>query len=540
MQEAPRVLVVDDEPKICEFLEALLHQEGYLVDRALSGAAALKKLGDSQYNLVISDVKMPGMDGFELARHVKKLNEDVPLIMMTGYSTLRTAVQALREGVDDYVTKPFKIGEMRRAVCTVLEKARLSVENRRLIGELQAANKDLTHHREALKNRVKMANEDLWRANAELRQHVGNLAMLNEIALYVASELDLDKLLQSCASLVAEKLGVTRASIMLCEDERVVVKASRGHDDLNIVGMESPLGEGIAGKVAQSGRPILVKDVLGDPRLSPHTEWGYVSSSLVCVPIISKRENLGVICATDKRSGEPFAERDVRLLSTIASQVGPAVENARLYRKLEDNMFSVVRALVAGLEAKDRFLSGHARRVTRYALEIGKAMALGNGELSCLERASQLHDLGKVGVPDLILNKPGPLTPGEYNIVKQHAELGAQIIEPLEFLREVRPAIRHHHERIEGTGYPDGLAGDEINLKSRIISVADAFDAMTSPRPYRPAKDANLARYEIYSLRGKQFDAEIADIFCDQIDMLKVDEIGEHEKPASSEKPACG
>ena len=195
MDCAARVLVVDDEPKICELLETLLAADGYNVETAGDGCEALAKLAGSQFGLVLSDIKMPGMDGFELARRVKDVDESLPLVIVTGYATLDTAVQALRQGVDDYVTKPFKLEEIRRVISRVLERARLAAENRRLVGELEAANAELTRHREALTDRVRVADQDLSRAYVNLRQRVQELETLNEIGRYTASELDLDKLL---------------------------------------------------------------------------------------------------------------------------------------------------------------------------------------------------------------------------------------------------------------------------------------------------------------------------------------------------------
>jgi len=527
---APRVLVVDDEPKICELLEALLQKDGYLVDTALDGPTALSKLRGSDYALVVSDIKMPGMDGFELARRVKDAYEDLPFVVITGYATLDTAVRALRQGVDDYVTKPFRIDEIRRVISRVLAKAELLEENRRLVSELEAANAELRRHREALRDKVRLANAELARANTDLRERIQELEMLNGLGRCTESELDLDKLLQRCARLVAEELAVERASIILREGEWLTVKGCHGGDAAKLIGIRKKLGEAVAGEVARSGKPVLVANTGSDPRFSPHADWGYVTNSLACVPIAYKGVNLGVICATDKQSGRPFTRADVKLLSTIASQVAPAIENARLYRKLEQSTLSTVRTLVTALETKDPYLSGHARRVTWCALEIGKAIGLSQEDMLVGERAGQLHDLGKMGISDEILNKPGSLTRDEYELVKRHPVLGEQIIQPLEFLGDVRPVIRHHHERPDRRGYPDGQSGEEMDRLTKIIGVADAFDAMTSPRPYRPAKTIEQARREIASLRHKQFDAEAADVFCDYVVPMRLAELRRDEQ----------
>ena len=210
MDDAPRVLVVDDERKICELLKLLLGKDGYEVDSAGDGPSALRLLRKGPYDLVITDVKMPGMDGFELVERVRGVQRDIPLVVITGYATLGTAIQALRQGVDDYVTKPFRLAEMRKVVSRVLEKARLSRENQRLIRDLETANTELVQHREALTERVRTADEDLSRAYTDLQRRVQEMEMLNEVGRCASSELDLDRLLQSCAALVAQKLAVQR------------------------------------------------------------------------------------------------------------------------------------------------------------------------------------------------------------------------------------------------------------------------------------------------------------------------------------------
>ncbi len=513
MAAAPRILVVDDEPKICEFLETLLHQDGYVTDTAPSGDAALEKISSASYDLIISDLKMPGIDGFELAKRVKVLRSGLPIVIVTGYATVGTAIQALRQGVDDYVTKPFKIDEMRKVISRVLEKSKLEMENRRLVAELAAANEELKRHRAALADQVKITTTDLECANADLRLRVHELAVLNEVGACAASALDVDKLLAQGVRVVAEKLGVTKLCILLREGDWLVTKACQGPETAASIGGRIRVGTGTTGRAAASFEPLVVTDM----GKVAEDEWLKPKHSLVCVPIIFKQDNLGVMCATDKRSGEPFTASDLRLFGTIASQIAPAIENARLYRKLEDSSYATVRALVAGLEAKDPYLHGHALRVTSYALAIGAALGMKKQQLVILERAGQLHDIGKLGISDVILNKPSRLTPSEFESVKMHPVYGEDIIKHLDFLSDVRPVIRHHHERIDGRGYPDGKKGDEIELLARILSVADAFDAMTSPRSYRPAKDVAEAQREISSLRTKQFDSVVADAFCDAV-----------------------
>jgi putative nucleotidyltransferase with HDIG domain len=228
------------------------------------------------------------------------------------------------------------------------------------------------------------------------------------------------------------------------------------------------------------------------------------------VPLLAKGRLLGVINVNDKANGQPFAADDVSLLSTIASQVAVTIENARLYQQLRANAFRTVQALVVTLETKDAYTSGHSQRVTDYASAIGRQLSLSAGDLSLLRYAAQLHDIGKIGITEDILQKPGPLDDGEWRVIRSHPVVSERIIQPLDFPATVKGVVRHHHERWDGAGYPDGLKGDHIPLLVRILGVADAYDAMTSPRPYRRRPLSHVeAMDEIVRCVGRQFDPQV-------------------------------
>lgn len=197
-----------------------------------------------------------------------------------------------------------------------------------------------------------------------------------------------------------------------------------------------------------------------------------------------------------------------------------AADLSRVYRRLreaqarlEESYLSTLTALVAVVEARDDYLKGHSRSVADYALAVGRQMGLESGQLEALARGALLHDIGKIGVPDAILKKIGPLDEAEWRQMRHHPELSYYILSSLDFLGEALLGIRHHHERYDGHGYPLGLAGDSIPLIARILSVCDAFDAMTSDRPYRRAMTPESAVQELVAKRGSQFDPEVVDPF---------------------------
>jgi HD-GYP domain-containing protein (c-di-GMP phosphodiesterase class II) len=181
--------------------------------------------------------------------------------------------------------------------------------------------------------------------------------------------------------------------------------------------------------------------------------------------------------------------------------------------ELETLFTSTVNALTAAIDAKSHWTSGHSRRVTSYALDIGQQMDLDDKSMFTLKTSGLLHDVGKIGVPDVILEKPGKLTDDEFEAIKQHTVQGFQIIEPVRHLKPMLSGIRNHHERYDGKGYPDGLSGEDIPFLARILAVADAFDAMTSDRPYRPGMEEEKALHILADDDGRQWDVDVVDAF---------------------------
>jgi putative nucleotidyltransferase with HDIG domain len=215
-------------------------------------------------------------------------------------------------------------------------------------------------------------------------------------------------------------------------------------------------------------------------------------------------------------------------LQTLANQAAIALERSILlvesrkqaseieaaYEELEFTYDHTLAALMSALDARDRETEGHSTRVSRVSRQLGIAMGLSEPHLKSLERGALLHDIGKIGISDAILHKPGPLTEEEWKVMRQHPEIGARIVEGIPFLQETLTVVRYHQERWDGTGYPLGMSGDEIPLLARIFSVADTFDALTSDRPYRQRVSTEEALQYIKEQSGAFFDPQIVDVFC--------------------------
>ena len=206
-----------------------------------------------------------------------------------------------------------------------------------------------------------------------------------------------------------------------------------------------------------------------------------------------------------------FDEDDLRLVETVADQVGAALRSASLYEQLERAYLGTAHALVAALEAKDAYTADHALSIVEHAEAVGRRFGLGEEALRDLRFAAVFHDIGKISVPEAILSKPGPLTAEERAIVEHHTIIGEQILKPVEFLAGACKLVRHEHERWDGAGYPDRLAGEDIPLGSRIILACDALHAMTSDRPYRRALSREAALEELRRNAGTQFDPRVVE-----------------------------
>jgi len=356
----------------------------------------------------------------------------------------------------------------------------------------------------------------------ELQREVERLKSLLDISLKFGSTLDLQEILNLIMEIAKKTLDAEASSIFQIDEEKrelffVVATGEKGKEAKTI---RIPWGKGIAGWVAEHGKPLLVPDVSKDPRFFQDVDkkTGFKTKSILAVPLIRKGKVIGVAEVINKKGGGEFTVEDTILFEAIAEQAAVAMENAKLYSQLENLFLSSIRAIVNAIEEKDEYTRGHTGRVTEYSLLIGKRLGLSNDEIKTLELSALLHDVGKIGIPDSILRKPGRLTDEEYAVIKSHPLRGVKILEPIENIRHILPGIRHHHERYDGKGYPDGLKGKKIPFYARIIAVADAFDAMTSDRPYRKGLPIEIARKEIEENRGTQFDPECADAFLRELD----------------------
>ncbi|MDO8717186.1 MAG: response regulator [Dehalococcoidales bacterium] len=333
--ERDRILIVDDEASIRRLVSMKLSGEGYQCQEAGNAEQALDKLAGEPVSLVLLDIKMPGKTGIELLPEIKARFPDTAVVMATASVDINIAIECMKQGAYDYITKPFDLEDISYSVHRALEKRRLELENK--------------VYREHLEEEV------------------------------------------------AEQAGIIRASF-----------------------------------------------------------------------------------------------------------------------------FNAIRALVNALEARDKYTSGHSQRVTDIATAITRKMGLSPEATDTIVFAGLVHDIGKIGISEFILNKPASLTHEEFHEIRKHPEIGEHILAPVAVDEEIMRLVKHHHEHYDGSGYPDGLKDKQIPLGARILAVADAFEAMTSERPYRKALTPQAAYAEIERCRGTHFDPEVVDIFLKDIDISRV------------------
>ncbi|MDX1764261.1 MAG: GAF domain-containing protein, partial [bacterium] len=405
---------------------------------------------------------------------------------------------------DKLTNHNFKSNDVRllNALCT---QASIAIANARILDDLRSA-------KEAQK---KMLNE-LMGIYENLEKRAVIIEQVNKIALSINATLDLEKTFEKIC-LYAKNL--TRAGDALlfykgdplsdAEDSIFVLSLGKGSRKI------PPACRSFFLEIMITGSPRFInqKNLSDASCLSLEMGGPLAASSFLGVPFFSKGTCIGVVAVTDKCGESEFSDEDHDIIKTLGNQAANAVQNAKLIEEQKTLYFDTISALAAAVDAKDSYTHNHSRDVSSYARAIGEQMGLSEQEMELLQRAAVLHDIGKIAVPGSILNKPDRLTREEFETMKTHVLSGVKIVENISDMAAIIPAMRGHHERYDGTGYPDGLQGEAIPLMARILAVADTYDAITSDRPYRKGPGHDFAVAEIIRCSGSQFAPEVVEAF---------------------------
>jgi HD-GYP domain-containing protein (c-di-GMP phosphodiesterase class II) len=335
------------------------------------------------------------------------------------------------------------------------------------------------------------------------------LGLTHEVLRRTRSAQYMTQMLEQVIKMAQTTLNVDAASILLFRDndQELFFEAASGPVGKVLRQVKLNSQYGIAGQVARTGKPLVVNDVSRSENFHKimDTTTGFSTRSLICAPLIVHRRILGVIEVINKLDGTDFDEKDLDIVLSIAATTAIAIENTRLHQTILDTFKATVTMMVSAIDAKDPSMRGHSQRVTEYTLLAGTYFSLTPEEMEILEYASMLHDIGKITIDSRILNKPEPLTPSEWQIIREHPATGANLLKEIPFLEKASQLVLSHHERHDGQGYPDGLKGEDIPLGARLIAVANAYDTMTIDRSYRPAMSIERSIKELNSGSGNQF-----------------------------------
>jgi len=499
------ILFVDDEESIRDVASRYFERQGYQTLTACNGIEALKVFENERVDCCFTDINMPKMNGLDLAENIRKRDATMPVIVMTGYPSLENTIQTLKNGVVDFLIKPVNLRQMELCMLRVMQQRGLFVEN------------------VLLKEEVK-SKERLEKLNRELLYKVDELNILNKIMGSFTTTVSTTDVFKRAVDVALEITHADHCMFHVINESvgQPFVVAFAGNEGnekqeekpqsglpsaLNAVG-ELPSGSAsflsrVIMEVASDELPLLISENNGARGLPREL------LSVMIVPLKIREKVFGALTGIIYQNEIKFSEKDLYYLSFMAQSAAQSIENLALYENIYENLFATLYAFVNAVEARDLYTREHSSRVTGISLILGKQLGCSGEGLDILNFAGHLHDIGKIGIRDDILLKPGRLTPKEFEKIKEHPVIGANILEQLGMWEKERQIIRCHHERFDGTGYPDGLKGGQIPFLARILSVADVYDAMASDRAYRKRMEENLILKIINEGAGTQFDPDV-------------------------------
>ncbi len=480
MIEGSKVLLVDDSVDVIEILSDFLGMNGCTVHKASTGRMATEILSKEDIEIVILDVKLPDVNGISLLDTIKVRNPTIAVIMITGHHDPNFVVEAMKKGASDFLMKPFEFDKLMLSMMRVLRERELLMEKESILHSVED------------KQKIELLNRELQNKIKELTTmyHISN--KFNSLNIF-------DDVYEKMIHIISEVMEVRSCGYYIVDQE---------HRELMLY-----KDNGVNGGASSEKRVLLSDEYLRGPTSS--RKFFFVGSKLY-VPLLIKGECIGFIMVNGKTNGarkNPFLESDIFFLKLIAEKASTQIENRMLYESLFESVLHTLTSLIAAINKRDSYTEGHCKRVTETSLRLGRVIGISDYEEDVIRVVGPIHDLGKIGVPDSILLKHGKLTDEEYQIMKDHSVYGEEILNRFEILSSEAKIIRHHHERFDGKGYPDTLPGEEIPKCARIISVTDAYDAMTSNRPYRNALEKEVALAEIKKCAGVQFDPEVSEAF---------------------------
>lgn len=476
-----RIAVLDDEPSVRDLLGMFLQTRNYDVVLAENPEKLYRLLKDRPVDLLICDLYLGDISGLDVIRKIHPLYPALDIIVLTGYASIENVIEAFHLGASDFLQKPINLLLLETTVERCLEK-------KRLVRQVDQLERIVEIHRVAESmgdgNRLPhLLDLVLGSAVKTLGADKGYIALIDE-------KTDPPNLKIGCA------IGLSKDE---CDRITNLDEKSRRELDQKL---NAQIDEG-ATRLSLQGLPIA--DAGGD------------DVELV-VPLVRHGNLSGFLCVVRNAPDRPFGSGDLSAAELLASNASLAIENARLYRDLEEGYISTINTLAKALEARDKYTGGHAERVARYSRMLADLAGMDSRTKGRLEVACILHDIGKLGISDYVLQKAGPLTREEREQIKQHPAIGDRILAQVPSLSEERRYVYEHHERYDGSGYPRGLGGADISQAGNILIMVEVYDALATVRSYKQAWSSTIIREHFEDGRGSLYNPQMTDLFLELLD----------------------
>ncbi|MCX5682736.1 MAG: response regulator, partial [Planctomycetota bacterium] len=448
-----RILVVDDEPQIAMLAaEALRDADpAWYVESETDPQRALAKLGEEPFDCLVTDLMMPGMDGLSLARSAREICDDLGLVAISGRGCLETSVEALRMGFTDYLPKPFDLTLLSQAVCRSIRQRRDQQSLSKRVDEIAQASARHEATEAQLEQKLQIASHDLVLSSKRMARQMEDVAASANVARSIMGIIELEDLLGLCAELIGDRVTCQTSTLALYETHEAAVglmvrARPESEDPPALCWLRSPLRSGVLCRAAETGKSVHVDAISESVLVHTDEKALWQEGRLLVVPVPAHGRAVGVAILHRPVDGPDFSAQDIKDVTELAKVMGPAIMTAKMHHSQRCQIYAALESITEAVENRDPYLKGHSARVLAYAQLIVPAIELSQPQIGALQIAARLHDLGRIVIPEFVVNHPGPLSPEQRETVRGHPEAGANFLKALDFFGEVADIIRAHHE----------------------------------------------------------------------------------------------